>query len=370
MKVEAKGLLLCAIFVALLFFGDVFSHKVDKAHLSTMVNPQTIANVEKGINLSSLERNWLPVDSLLADDIETKLTRIRNDGFKCVRLPVAFDHFLPAGSSNLPIALLDKLGSAYNHCEKIGLSMIISYHYGKVYYGSDNRYSERDRVMWMWKQVQNKFRGMAYDKLFFELYNEPTEERNAWKEDVSYLVHGLRWEENQRYYIIGGTNYNNADELLDLGKIDDEKLFYTFHFYEPFIFTHQGAEWLKERVGVTGIPYPYSKEKMPSLPSEHTGSALEFDFYKYPAEGTKDFIRLRLTKFVNECTKKGMPLICTETGTINKADEASRSRYLEDVTQILSQLNVPMTLWDYDQNFSVLSSDQTPLKPVKLWLEK
>jgi endoglucanase len=342
---------------------------VDNCAPISEINTQIVENIGAGVNLSLLEHTWEQPDDLLKTDITPTLNAIKEHGFKTVRLPVAFDMYLQPNSSNFLVQLVDKLGDAYNTCEKLGLNLIITYHYGKIYYESDNRFSERDRIMWMWKQLQNKFRGMGYQSLFFELYNEPTEERKAWKEDITYIINGLRWEDKDRYYIIGGTNYNNADELLDMGKLDDEKILYTFHFYEPYIFTHQGAEWVKDRTYMTNIPYPYNKNRMPALDKASIGSAVEQDYTKYPAEGTKEYISVRIRKISEECKKRNMPLICTETGVINQADEKYRRNYLEDILSIMDGLGIPIILWDYNQKFSILIRNGKLLKEVQRWLD-
>ncbi len=341
---------------------------MDKCKVINNNSQQLPLKLGAGINLSLLEHTWEKSEDLLNTDIEQKLTNIKKIGFNTVRLPVAFDMFLQPNSSNFQTQLLDKLGDTYNKCKALGLNLIITYHYGKVYYGSTNRYSERDRILWMWKQIQNKFRGMDYENIFFELYNEPTEERSAWKEDINFLVNGLRWEDKERTYIVGGTNYNNADELLDLGKLNDNKILYTIHFYEPFLFTHQGAEWAKDKTYITKVPYPYNKKKMPSITDQAKGTTVEQDYFKYPAEGTEEFIALRLRRIADECKKNNMPLICTELGVIKQADEKSRNQYLEDVTGIMQNLGIPAVVWDYDQAFGIIENNNKPLKGIRNWL--
>jgi len=367
-KVKILNKLIVLLQAFLLLSSSLFANSVDNFRLQNRQYTQKIAFFGAGVNLSLLEHTWESPDELLKTDLTPKIESIKNLGFKTIRLPVAFDLFLQPNSSNFKIELLDKIGDAFNTCNKYGINLIITYHYGKVYYGSENRFSERDRILWMWKQMQNKFRGMGYESLFFELYNEPTEERSAWKDDVIYIINGLRWEEKQRYYIIGGTNYNNADELLDLGKLDDEKLFYTIHFYEPYIFTHQGAEWMKDRTYVTNIPYPYSKRRMPDLDKSLIGSGVEQDYSKYPAEGTKEYMLVRLRRIAEQCKKRNMPLLCTETGVINSADEKYRRTYLEDITNIMDELKIPAMLWDFDQKFSVLIRNGKLIKEVKNWI--
>ncbi len=361
-----KSILLIAFLSCSLF---LFANSVNKYKETNIVNKQSPLNIGGGVNLSLLEHTWEKPQDLLNAEVDGKLREIKDLGFKTVRLPVAFDLFLQPNSSNFQIEILDKIGNIYNTCEKLQLTLIVTYHYGKIYYASGIRYSERDRILWMWKQMQNKFKGMGYDKLFFDLYNEPTEERNLWKEDITYIVNGLRWEDKNRYYIVGGTNYNSIDEFIDLGKLDDDKLIYTFHFYEPFIFTHQGAEWTNGKTYIRDIPYPYNKKKMPELSKEAMGSSVEQDYLKYPAEGTKEYMALRLRKIADECKKNNIILICTETGVINLADEKYRNQYLEDVTSIMTELNIPVILWDYDLKFSILQKNGKPIKAVKDWLK-
>lgn len=369
MKIDIKYIKLTLLTFFLIYSTILFANTVDKCKTITNKNEQISFKLGGGINLSLLEHTWENAEDLLKTDIEPKLKNIKHIGFKTVRLPVAFDMFLQPNSSNLQMQLVDKLGDTYNKCKMLGLKLIITYHYGKIYYGSNNRYTERDRILWMWKQVQNKFRGMGYDDVFFELYNEPTEERKAWKEDATFLVNGLRWEDKERIYIIGGTNYNNADELLDFGKLADDKILYTIHFYEPFLFTHQGAEWAKEKTYITNVPYPYVKKKMPTIPDQAKGTTVEQDYFKYPAEGTKEFIALRLRRILDECKKKNMPLICTEVGVIDLADNKSRNQYLSDITSIMQALELPTILWDYDQKFAVVQPNGSPLKGIKSWLK-
>lgn len=87
-------------------------------------------------------------------------------------------------------------------------------------------------------------RHFSTENLFLELYNEPTTDMDIWKSTATTLVRELRKEDPERIFIIGGANYNGINELLNMGKLstDDGKIFYTLHFYEPYIFTHQGAD--------------------------------------------------------------------------------------------------------------------------------
>jgi endoglucanase len=329
---------------------------------------ETKNNLGAGINLSIFEHYWTSAEILMKEDISTKLKTIARSGFKTVRLPVAFDLFLQPNSYNLQPELLSKLKHIYTTCAQLKLNLIITYHYGKL--NDNNVFSEQERISWVWKQVQRNFAGLGYNNLLFELYNEPTLSGEQWKLTITTIIEYLRYEDKNRIYIIGGTNYNSLDELKSLGKLPDTKLLYTFHFYEPFLFTHQGADWTNNKTNIKGLPYPYKKNKMPSLAYADKYGNLNQDFKTYPQEVTNAAIIERLKTVAAFCIRNNMPLICTETGVIDLADKKSRKHYLQDITHDLYQLNIQTVLWDYDQKFSIKRNETKVLKYLKPWIKQ
>lgn len=240
----------------LITYVCTFSLSTFSAKLNKEKNFEAIRkSLGAGINISLFEHTWSTADQLLQENIDDKLKKIAQAGYSTVRLPVAFDMFMQPQSSNLTKEILQKLQDIYKNCSKLKLNLVVTYHYGKL--NPDNAYTEFERVVWIWKQVQNQFRNQGYDKLFFEVYNEPTIEPYKWKDIATKIVQYIRYEDANRIYIVGGTNYNNIDELKELYRLPDDKILYTFHFYEPFIFTHQGASWEADKAFITNLPYPY-----------------------------------------------------------------------------------------------------------------
>ena len=350
---------------SLCFFSlSTFSAKLNKQKSFQEI----VKSLGAGVNISLLEHTWAAPEQLLKEDVSEKLKKISKAGFSTVRLPVAFDLFLQPNSSNLTPEILQKLQDIYNKCNALKLKLVITYHYGKL--NPDNAYSEFERVAWLWKQVQKQFSNQGYDKLFFEIYNEPTLEPYKWKDIATKLVQYLRYEDQQRIYIVGGTNYNNIDELRELYKLPDDKILYTFHFYEPFIFTHQGADWTSDKSFITKLPYPYNSNKMPGMPDKAKGTVVEDNYKKYYHEATIDYLRQKISETKKWCDNNNMPLVCTETGVINSVNKKYRSNYLEDVTTVLLENQIPVMLWDYDQAFSISRSNGMPIKTVKKWIKK
>lgn len=331
--------------------------------------PDIRQNLGGGTNISLFEHTWSSPEDILKIDLTPKLNQIAKQGFKTVRLPVAFDLFVYPNSSTLQPQLLTKLKEIYFACYNLKLHLIITYHYG--IFDDNSLYNEEiNHVSWVWKQVQQTFKGHGYDYLFFELYNEPIMGAYRWKLTAEKLISYIRGEDPNRIYIIGGTNYNGLNDLIEMGKLKDAKLFYTFHFYEPYIFTHQGADWTNDKTYMKGFPYPYKRRKMPPMSKDAIGTSVEKDFTKYSYEGTRQYLNDRMNQIANFCEKNNMLVICTEAGVIDIADKTSRSNYLKDITLSAYQYKIPVILWDYDQRFSILEDSATIFKSLKPWLRK
>ncbi len=355
-----KRLLFTSIFTFVSFFLPVFA--------ANQIDINKIKNeLGKGVNISLLEQYWVTPEELYKTDLNPKITAITKAGFKTIRLPVAFDHYMADSYAAIDVELIKKLQQIYLQCTNFKIKLIIVYHYGKL--RNENIYSENDRIIRIWKQVINSMHANSTSNLFFELYNEPTTDMDVWKSSITTLVRELRKEDPERIFIIGGANYNGFSELFNMGKldVDDGKILYTFHFYEPYIFTHQGADWTPEKTYITGFPYPYKARKMPGLYNAAADSQLYKDYYRYYKESTYEYLYERIKFISNEAKRLNLPLICSETGVIKFADNKSKSAYLRDITSIMDEFNIPVILWDYDDKFSILKGNRV-IKTLKPWL--
>ena len=357
-----KRLLFTSIFTFVSFFLPVFA--------ANQIDINKIKNeLSKGVNISLLEQYWITPEELYKTDLNPKITDIAKAGFKTIRLPVAFDHYMSDSYAAIDGELIKKLQQIYVQCTILNIKLIIVYHYGKL--RNENIYSENDRIIRIWKQVINAMRANSTNNLFFELYNEPTTDMDVWKSSITTLVRELRKEDQERIFIIGGANYNGFSELLHMGKldVDDGKIIYTFHFYEPYIFTHQGADWTAEKTFITGFPYPYKAKKMPGLYNAPNDSQLYKDYYRYYKEATYEYLYERIKFISNEAKRLDLPLICSETGVIKFANNKSKSAYLRDITTIMNEFDIPVILWDYDDKFSIKKGNKV-FYTLKPWLRK
>ncbi len=213
-------------------------------------------NLDNGMNISWLEQTWRKDflnDSTITDDDFVLLKKL---GFKCVRLPVAFKYF---ENKHVPISdVLARVTEVWNECKKHNMALIIDYHAGEL--KNDNYFTETPKIIDLWQKVALNYLNESDDKLFFEIYNEPTTSDQVWKDAAYNIVQGIRKVDKKRTLLVGASNYNSIYELSRTVRLDDENIIYSFHFYEPFFFTHQGADWLGNQSSTVGVPLPYIVE--------------------------------------------------------------------------------------------------------------
>lgn len=324
-----------------------------------------------GVNISFFENYWKKEDYLLANykKVMEKVALADKLGFTSIRLPVAYDNFLIPGTNKINNHLMDELMEIYHYVESKHMNMIITYHYGSLYKKVDKA-KEVDRISDMWSQVVSKFKGKGYDRLFFGLYNEPRVTIEDWRYAKNRMIKTLRPKDVDRFWIVGSTNYNGIDAMIQLQKIpNDNKIIYTFHFYQPYIFTHQGASWDPDKTYLKVLPYPFNQNEMPSRPNRSMTGDMVYNYEHYSEKASQDFIGERLRIVYDWLLENQVPVICTETGTIASVPKKYRDNYFKDVFSIMNWYGIPAMIWDLDQTFKIVEGDNIPLNSINNWVQ-
>ena len=312
-------------------------------------------SLDNGISVSWLEQTWnkdvLNKNALKSTDFEL----LKRLGFKSIRLPVAFSYF---ADQHIPDEqIFAHIDNIVKQCNLYGFKLVICYHSGN--FNENNYLAETPQIIDLWSKLTKRYLHQGHENLFFELYNEPPHMNpQIWKDAAYNIVTAIRKIDKQRTLIIGASNYNSIYELSRFVRLADENIIYTFHFYEPFLFTHQGAEWVGDQEATTGVPFPYSAENFPILNPKAKNTDGEKNYNQYPRDGNEQSIKDKLQIVKNWATKYDVPILCGEYGAYNKyADINSRCRYIKAVHQTLKMLNIPGMIWDYNSNFSIFEGE-------------
>ena len=221
---------------------------------------------------------------------------IHKAGFDFVRVNLqAFRHM--DASDRLEPQWLAKLDDVVTEAGKAGLGIILDEHDFDVCSSDVN--ACRSRLSAFWQQVAPRYAN-APGNVAFELLNEPHDKLNGdvWNGLLAELLRIVRKTNPTRIVVVGPTHWNSLADLPILRLPSDPNLLVTFHYYEPFHFTHQGATWAGEEVKhLHGISWGSAEDR----------AALRTDFDKVAAWSAANHRPILLGEF-GAYDKSGTPL--------------------------------------------------------------
>jgi len=311
------------------------------------------ARLNNGINISWLEQTWNR--NIVSDTVIQRgdFVLLKKLGFSTIRLPVAFTYF--ADQKIELNTVFKRIDGVIKLCKEYNFNLIVDYHSGKL--TNDNYLTETPKIIDTWQKVAKYYIAESPDRLFFDVYNEPVVNGQVWKDAAYNIVAGIRKIDKKRTLLVGATNYNSIYELSRFERLADDNIIYAFHFYEPFFFTHQGAEWIGNESATTGVAFPYSEENFPRLNPKAKNTWGETKYYEYRNDGNEQSLLDKLSKYIKPWSDKyHVPVVCSEYGAYNKyADLDSRCRYIKAMRKTLKTLNIPGLMWEYNDGFSIFN---------------
>ena len=184
------------------------------------------------------------------------LKRIRAAGFTTVRIPVRWSDKTGDGPDfKIDPAWMARVTTVVDQALAAHLNVILNDHHFDALDADPAANSAK--LAAIWTQVAAYFADRPTARLWFEIENEPHEnlKQANLMATLSPALAAIRASNPKRAVIVGGENWSGIDSLATLGLPDDPNVYPTFHYYEPFDFTHQGATWVKPRPPALGRTY-------------------------------------------------------------------------------------------------------------------
>ena len=308
----------------------------------------------RGVNLTG----WFQVDD--ARQVQfTKYTmqdfiNIQSLGFDVIRLPINL-HFMTDGAPDYTLdpLFLEFLDQVIDWAEELEIHLILDNH---TFNPSEDTDPEVGSILRkVWSQMADHYKDRS-EYLYYEVLNEPHGISDAlWNSIQVGVVEEIRKHDTDHYIIIGPASWNSYNNLDNMPVYEDDKLIYTFHFYDPFLFTHQGASWVSpSMVDVRDIPFPYDSANMPEVPGGLVGTWVGNLYNSYPDDGTIQKMKELLDIAVKFRDERGVPIFCGEFGVyIPNSSEQYRVPYYDSLTHCLDSLGIAWTMWDYHGGFGL-----------------
>jgi len=225
-----------------------------------------------------------------------------------------------------------------------------------------------ERFLMLWRKLAAHYADRNPDLIFYEIMNEP-EERDAyrWAGVQARAAEAIRSVAPKNTIIATGPNWSSIADLLTQEPLPDGNVIYTFHFYEPHEFTHQGAGWgAAYWIYTHDIPYPpteaslqNSLEQVPDAPNRYAFEHYWLDHWDAHR------IKLQIDAAAAWGKQHNVPLLCNEFGVYRRVTpKDSRMQWIHDVRTALESDQIGWTMWDYRGGFGVVWKEDG--KPAKV----
>ena len=311
----------------------------------------------KGVNLT----NWFQVNEVGQIQINkyTKkdFEQLKSLGCDVIRLPIHL-HSHTSGQPNFEVnpLLFEFLDEIVAWAEDLNMHLILDNH---TFDPSGFTPLTIDLpLLKIWPQIAMHFNG-KYKYIYFEILNEPNGiPDTAWNQIQGKVITAIRQVNKEHTIIVGPSNWNNYQNLKSMPVYEDKNLIYTFHFYEPFLFTHQGASWTTPSMSsLKDVPFPYQKSKMPGFPTQLKGTWVESAFNDYGRIGHIDYVKEQLSIAVKFAKERNVPIYCGEFGVFASASpEIDRTFWYEYIRKELESQKISWTIWDYHGGFGLFEN--------------
>jgi endoglucanase len=332
-----------------------------------------LAHIRRGINLSEWFAQVYDPKGYTKEHFESWTTPsdialIKSAGFDHVRLSVNPQPMMDAARHHDGTAeYFGYLDAAVKMILDAGLAIEIDMHPDSDF---KTRLSKEDefvaRFADFWSMVAQHYASWDTDRVFFEILNEPEmHDSYRWYGVEAKLAAAIRRGAPSNTIIAAGASWDNEDDLLFLERLPDPNVIYVFHYYEPHIFTHQGAgwgayywHWLK------GLHYPSSPGNAAQVAAEVPEARDRLQVIRY---GQDHWDAARIEAEIDQAgdwaKQHGVPLICNEFGVYRAfSDPRDRAAWIKDVRTSLERHNIGWAMWDYSGSFGVVTNRETKAK--------
>ncbi len=353
--------LLCAVILC-----SVSSVSQTAVQPSSSVPTSRSAHLRHGINLSEWFAQVYDPKGYTKEHFEKWTTAadvalIKSAGFDHVRLSVNPQPMMDGGQRQSGTAeYFGYLDAAMKMILDAGLAVELDMHPESDFKARLNDDEFVERFAEFWRMVARHYASPPWDaeRVFFEILNEPEmKDPYRWYGIEAKLAAAIRQGAPANTLLAPGAKWDDDYDMVMLEPLRDPNVIYVFHFYEPHIFTHQGASWgayywhwLKD------LHYPSDPKNAAAVAATVPEAVHRVDVIRY---GQDHWDASRIESEINQAAdwaaRNGVPLVCNEFGAYRYGVEPQdRARWITDTRTALEKHSIGWAMWDYSGGFSVV----------------
>lgn len=320
-----------------------------------MILIRIFENYQRGINIGGWISQPLAYDSKHYDTFITEddIKDIAEMGFDHIRLPVDYD-IIQNDDETFIESGIKHIDDCIAWATKYNLHMILDLHKTAGYVFDDQESSSsfftdirlQDRFVNLWSSLAARY-GKYEDMLAFEILNEIVDCNVAkqWNELAKRCILAIREQAPTIKILLGGVQSNSVSAIKLLDPPIDENIVFNFHCYEPMIFTHQAAYWVKGMPPGLKIAYPQTAEEM-EKETRKIDAFCPSPLFEINAVG-QPFFEVLFGEAIRYAEKYNVPLYCGEFGVIALADPNDALVWFTDITAIFKKYGIGYAMWNY-----------------------
>ncbi len=254
---------------------------------------------------------------------------IKDAGLSGVRIPIRWSaHAATRAPYTIDPSFFARVDWAVDQALSRGLVVIVNmHHYEEIF---REPAAHRERFLALWAQIAEHYKAYPAD-LLFEPLNEPNGALTSavWNRLLKDAIATIRQTNPERNIVAGPANWNGIGYLstLDLPAAD-RHIIVTVHYYEPFRFTHQGAEWVSGAGAWLGTTWRGT-------------------------EAEKGAIRRDLDLAAGWGRAHNRPVFLGEFGAYSKAEMAHRALWTATVAREAEKRGMSWAYWEFCAGFGV-----------------
>ena len=300
--------------------------------------------------------------------VDKDFSLLHDLGFTFVRLPIDLGSVMDASRPDLLNP--DKLAHIDRALDKIlahDLAVIVDLHSISIQASDASNYSGdldkdpqlQETFIRFWQSFARHLSGRDPRMVYLELMNEPVFAGHTqdWLPLQKRLLDAARQGAPRLTLIATSANWSNLDTFVQMAPVADPNVIYNFHFYDPFPFTHQGADWTWDAVRpLRKVPYPSSPEAVKAVVDSIEDTTIKGYLQDYGSQRWDAAkIEQTLQQAADWAKRYHVRVICNEFGAYKLYSRPEdRLAWVHDVRTAFEKLGIGWAMWEYDSDFGLV----------------